>query len=103
MATKKRIVKKRQTNHDLLADVEARVEALERDSKQMRNEMGKLTEELGALRVTVHQVDERTRRGEKLLMHMQGEQRQMSKTLDRIADHLHVPPPPSDPEPIPHS
>lgn len=71
-------------SHQLTA-LQGRVESLERDSQDMRTDMGKLSEELGALRVTVKQVDERTLRGEKLMMDMQLEQRKQSKVLDRIA------------------
>lgn len=53
--------------------------------------MGALSEEMSALRFVVKQVDERTLRGERLMLDMQGEQRKMSSTIDRIAEVLHVP------------
>lgn len=53
--------------------------------------MGALSEEMAALRFTVKQVDERTLRGERVMLEMQGEQRKMSGTIDRIAQALNVP------------
>ena len=52
--------------------------------------MSHLTEELSALRYIVKQMDERTLRGERLMLDMQGEQLRMSRAVDRIASALHV-------------
>lgn len=73
-----------------LTSLQTRVEHLERDSSEMRSDMFKLTEELGALRVVVKHVDERTLRGEKLMGLMQIEQRRQTRTINRIADALDV-------------
>lgn len=68
-----------------LSTLEGRVTALEHDVHALRNGMTHLTEEVVLLKAAVKQVDERTLRGERLLMEMQGEQLRMAKTLDRIA------------------
>ena len=52
--------------------------------------MDSLREDVSALRTTVKRVDERSQRGEKLMLEMQGEQRKMSNVLDRIAVALSV-------------
>lgn len=54
--------------------------------------MGSISEDVASLKVSVKHVDERTLRGEKLMLQMQGEQRKMAHTVDRIAEHLHVAP-----------
>jgi hypothetical protein len=61
------------------------------DFTAMRGDMSNLSEEVAALRFTVKQVDERSQRGEKLMLDMQGEQRKMSRVVDRIAAVLKVP------------
>lgn len=62
----------------------------------MKNQMGALGEDLSALRITVKHVDERTLRGEVLMLDMQGAQRRMAHTVERIAAALHVEAPPED-------
>jgi len=52
--------------------------------------MNNLSEDVSALSTTVKRVDERSQRGEKLMLEMQGEQRKQSRTIDRIAVALHV-------------
>lgn len=58
----------------------------------MRAKMDDLGDDLSALRTTVKHVDERTLRGEGVMMSMQGEQRRMSKVLDLVAEKLNVVP-----------
>lgn len=84
MATKRRTVPAKQA----LDGLEHRVTVLEHDVHALRTGMSRLTEEVTLLKVAVKQVDERTTRGERLLLEMQGEQLKMSKTLDRIASTL---------------
>lgn len=71
--------------------LESRVSTLERDVNMLKNSMSALSEEMTALRFTVKQMDERTLRGERLMMDIQGEQHRMSRTIDRIANTLNVP------------
>ena len=75
-----------------LVKLRARVEALETDFNVLKADMDNLSDELGSLRTTVKQVDDRTLRGEKLMLEMQGEQLKISRTIDRIALHLNVTP-----------
>ena len=78
-----------------LAHLEGRVTDLEHDVHMLRNGVTHLTTEMTLLKAAVKQVDERTLRGENLLMEMQGEQRrllkaqgEMHKTLDQIASRI---------------
>lgn len=71
--------------------LQRRVATLEDDFREMRSGMNKLSEEMAELRTSLRHVDERTVRGEKLMLEMQGEQRRMSRAVDRIAEALHVP------------
>jgi len=89
---KHRAAPKKAKANPALAKLRQRVEALETDFHALRTDMGNLSDELGSLRMTVKQVDDRTLRGEKLMLEMQGEQLKISRTLDRIALHLHVAP-----------
>ena len=68
--------------------LEGRVLALEHDTQEMRDNMERLSEDVQLLHATIKQMDERTIRGERLMMEMQGEQRQQSKVLSEIAAHL---------------
>lgn len=52
--------------------------------------MNDLGEDLSALRTTVKHVDERTLRGEGVMMSMQVEQHRMSRVLDLVAEKLEV-------------
>lgn len=71
--------------------LQRRVATLEDDFREMRTGMSKLSEELGELRATVRHVDERTMRGEKLMLEMQVEQRRMARSVERIVEALHIP------------
>lgn len=84
MATKRRTVPAKQS----LVGLEQRVTVLEHDVHALRTGMTRLTEEMTMLKVAVKQVDERTIRGERLMLEMQGEQSKMVKALDRIAATL---------------
>lgn len=88
------MVKKRQTkarsSREPLDGLASRVSTLERDVHALKASMGALNEEMSALRFTVKQMDERTIRGERVMLDVQGEQRRMSKTIDRIAATLNV-------------
>ncbi len=68
--------------------LEDRVLALEHDTQEMRDNMERLSEDVQLLHATIKQMDERTIRGERLMMEMQGEQRQQSKVLAEISAHL---------------
>jgi septal ring factor EnvC (AmiA/AmiB activator) len=74
-----------------ITQLQRRVATLEDDFREMRHGMSKLSEELGELRATVRHVDERTMRGEKLMLEMQVEQRRMARSVERIVDALHIP------------
>lgn len=52
--------------------------------------MGTLSEAVDVLRISVKHIDERTIRGETLMLAIQGEQHKQSKVLERIAHSLHV-------------
>lgn len=80
-----------------LDGLESRVSTLERDVSMLKNSMSALSEEMSALKFAVKQVDERTLRGERLMLDMQGEQHRMSRTIDRIAQTLNVPKDDHDP------
>jgi len=69
-----------------------RVTALEKDFASLRSNMTNLSEEVSTLSATIKHVDERTQRGEKLLMDMQISQRRTSRVVDRIAVFLKVGP-----------
>ncbi len=71
-----------------LKELENRLSQVERDSLAMRSEMSTLKEDVAALRTTVKQVDERTIRGEKLMLEMQGEQRKTFKLLETVAANV---------------
>ena len=58
----------------------------------LKNSMSALSEEMAALRYTVRQMDERTMRGEQVLLEMQGQQTKMSRAVERIAEVLNVKP-----------
>ena len=91
---KKSVPKKKRTAASQLVK---RVTQLEKDMLDVRGRMGRLGEDLSALRISVKQLDERTLRGERLMMDMQLDQRLMAKeqthmarTVERIATALHV-------------
>lgn len=88
--TKQSMAKPRGLRLAVVSELQKRVHSLEVDVRTMNDRMDTLSHELVALKVVVKQVDERTIRGEHLMLEMQGEQRKISKTLDRIAAHLHV-------------
>lgn len=76
-----------------------RVGQLESDMVEMKSKMGALGEDLSALKTTIRQVDERSVRGEKVMMSMQGEVHKMAKeqhrasqVLDLVAQKLAIPP-----------
>lgn len=73
-----------------LDGLELRVTTLERDVSVLKNSMSALSEEMSALRFAVRQMDERTLRGERVLLEMQGEQSKMRRVVERIADALNV-------------
>jgi uncharacterized protein (DUF3084 family) len=75
-----------------LTELKRRVQTLEEDSSEMKADMDTLKTELGALRVSVQQVDLRSITGEKLMMSMQLEQRRQAKLLERIAVAVHAEP-----------
>lgn len=72
--------------------LEARVKKLEEDMHEMRAKMTDFGDDLAALRTTVKHVDERTLRGERVMLSMQVEQHRMSKNIDLIAEKLQVQP-----------
>lgn len=88
---KKKVTALRRPSTPSVSALQLRVVALEKDFTNIRGDMHHLSEEVTALRVTVRHVDERSLRGEKLMLEMQGEQRKMSKLLNKIADALKVP------------
>lgn len=75
----------------------SRVAKLEEDMHEMRSKMAGFGEDLAALKTAVKHVDERTLRGEKLMMSMQMESRHTSKVVDAIAAKLQVNLPPATP------
>lgn len=74
-----------------LSGLEARVSTLERDVHMLRVSMGSLNEEMTALRYAVAQVDERTARGEQVMLNVHEAQQKMTRTVERIAKALRVP------------
>lgn len=70
--------------------LEARVLQLELDMHSMRTKMDDLGEDLSALRTTVKHVDERTLRGEAVMLSMQLSQRRVERVLDAVAEKLQV-------------
>jgi hypothetical protein len=76
----------------------SRVSALEADVVLLRGSMVAIATDVQSLKLTVHQMDERTVRGEKLMLMVQLEQRRIARTIDAIADKLevvHTPLPPT--------
>jgi hypothetical protein len=63
---------------------------LELDMHSMRTKMDDLGDDLLALRTTVKQVDERTLRGEAVMLSMQLSQRRVERVLDAVAEKLQV-------------
>ena len=107
MATTKKASRQRMGALLALSALQERVATLEHGHREMRAAVGQLSEELGALRVSVRHVDERTIRGERLAHEMQKEQRAMMRLVTDIAEALEVvptPPPSHDslehPDPI---
>lgn len=101
---KKKIIKRRSAarKSPSLDALASRVKALENDFSAMRGDMTNLSDDVAGLKKVVKQVDERTLRGEKLALEMQGEQRRTAKMIDRIAAHWNLtvePPVPPATEP----
>lgn len=71
-----------------LADLAARVTELEDDFVSLKADMANLGSDVAALRVAVRQVDERTIRGEHLMLAIQGDQVRAFKVLERIEARL---------------
>lgn len=93
----------------VLAHLDKRVTILELGMTGIGVTVKRLDDEVSLLRSVVKGIDERTIRGEKLMMSMQGEQRQMLRILERIATSVHAeapkeaaPTPPMPPEPDKH-
>ncbi len=101
MAKKKKTSKRRSAaqKSPSLSALATRVQALENDFSAMRGDMTSLSDDVAGLKKVVKQVDERTLRGEKLMLDMQGEQRRTAKMIDRIAQHFSLTVEP----PVPHS
>jgi hypothetical protein len=72
----------------VLAHLDKRVTILELGMTGIGVTVKRLDDEVSLLRSVVKGIDERTIRGEKLMMSMQGEQREMMKLLGSIADSL---------------
>lgn len=88
------------TEEDALAALSKRVQQVEVDVSALKSQMDIFREDMTSLRTHLRQIDERTVRGERLLMEMQIEQRRASRVLEAVADRLGVPPL-STPTPIP--
>lgn len=71
-----------------LSALRARVFSLEQSYFEMRADVTSLRGDLSEVQHTVQQMNERSQRGEKLMLEMQGDQRRMSKVLDSIAQTL---------------
>jgi hypothetical protein len=87
------------TKPSALQDLKRRVCLLEKDFHTMKVDVGHLSEELAVMKISMKHVDERTKRGELVLLEMQGEQRKISRTLDRLAQAQGITPEPAPPEP----
>lgn len=78
-----------------LTVLQKRVSVLEQDFHTMKTDVGHLTEELAVVKISMKHIDERTRRGEVVLLEMQGEQRKISRSLDRLLGAQGLPPEPT--------
>lgn len=77
-----------------------RVQQVEEDVSVLKTQMDAFREDIVALRTHLRQIDERTFRGERLMMELQIEQRRASRLLEAVAEKLNVPPIPT-PTPTP--
>lgn len=66
--------------------------ALSQRLQQVEGDVRVLKQDHAILRDHIRQIDERTLRGERLMMEMQMEQRHMARTLDAIAQKLDIQP-----------
>ena len=80
------------TEEDALAALSKRVQQVEGDVSSLRSEVTAFKEDMTVLRTQIRQIDERTLRGERLMMEMQIEQRHMARVLDAVAAKLEIPP-----------
>jgi SMC interacting uncharacterized protein involved in chromosome segregation len=87
-----KLVTRSRAKEDALVLLQSRVEQVEGDVRALKYEVDTVRQDLTALTISMRQIDERTIRGEKLLMEMQGEQRRTNRLLEGIAAKLEVPP-----------
>lgn len=89
MATRKKTSARPNPVTKALAHLDKRVTILELGMAGIGASVKRLDDEVSILKQVVKGIDERTIRGEKLMMEMQGDQRKMMRLLEGIAASVH--------------